>query len=188
MACVPVLAILTWTNRPFAFLALLGLSLASDAADGFIARRLNQVTSLGAQLDSFADLMTYVAVPILALFLWPQIIRREAPLVIPVFLSCILPVILGYIKFGRLPAYHTIGAKLSAVLMGGSTLLLLGWDISWPFRSAAPLLFLAAFEEMIITSILPRWHPNVPSLWHAIRIAHRHGHPIGRSEPHGDPP
>jgi CDP-diacylglycerol--glycerol-3-phosphate 3-phosphatidyltransferase len=188
MACVPALVVLTWMDRPLAFLALMTLSLSSDAVDGFIARRFHQVTPWGARLDSLADLMMYVTVPILAIFLWPEIIRREAPLVIAVFLSCVLPVVLGYIKFGRLPAYHTVGAKVSAVLMGASALVLLGWDIVWPFRTAAPLLFLAAFEEIVITAILPRWRPNVPSVWHAIRIAHENGHPIGRHEPHSDRP
>jgi phosphatidylglycerophosphate synthase len=180
IACIPALALLAWAELPRAFLALLGASLLSDAADGLIARRFNQATAWGARLDSLADIMTYAIVPILALFLWPDIIRREAPLVVAVFVSCILPVLLGYIKFGRLPAYHTYGAKLSAVLMGISAVLLLGWDIAWPFHACAPLLFAAAFEEAVITAILPHWQPNVPSLWHAVRIARNAGHPIGR--------
>ncbi|MBN1557332.1 MAG: CDP-alcohol phosphatidyltransferase family protein [Lentisphaerae bacterium] len=183
MACVPGLAALAWTGHRPAFLVLLGLSLTSDALDGWIARALKQESQFGARLDSLADLSTYMTVPILALFLWPDVIRREAPLVIAIFLSCVLPVVLGYLKFGRLPAYHTYGAKLSAVLTGIAAVLLLGWDIRWPIYTAAPILFAASFEEMAITAVLPRWQPNIRSLLHAVRLAREQGHPIGRRDP-----
>lgn len=40
---------------PYVLLILLGISEASDALDGFIARRYNQVTDLGKILDPMAD-------------------------------------------------------------------------------------------------------------------------------------
>ncbi|TDB36123.1 MAG: CDP-alcohol phosphatidyltransferase family protein [Deltaproteobacteria bacterium] len=50
----PLLLVAAATDLPGPFLFLFLLSLVSDALDGFLARRLNQVSELGAQLDSWA--------------------------------------------------------------------------------------------------------------------------------------
>lgn len=44
-----------FTSLPFILLILLGISELSDAFDGFLARRYNQVTELGKLLDPMAD-------------------------------------------------------------------------------------------------------------------------------------
>lgn len=46
---------LSSTTLPYALIALLGVSEITDALDGFIARRFNQVTELGKLLDPMAD-------------------------------------------------------------------------------------------------------------------------------------
>jgi len=173
LASLPLLVCLTWLNQRELFLVVLTFSLVTDALDGFIARKLKQVSELGTRLDTYADFVTYITVPVLALYLWTDVIRREAPFVIAVFVSSIVPVILGLLKYGRLPSYHTWGAKLSAVLMGITCLIMFSTGVTWPFRMATPVLFLASFEEIAITAIIPRWHPNVASVWHAKKIARR---------------
>jgi cardiolipin synthase (CMP-forming) len=52
---VPVFAILVVDRRDIAALVVLGSAAISDAADGFVARRLNQQSSLGIALDPIAD-------------------------------------------------------------------------------------------------------------------------------------
>ena len=44
---VPVLLFLAWNGERKLYLVCLGMSMLSDLVDGFIARRLNQVTELG---------------------------------------------------------------------------------------------------------------------------------------------
>jgi len=171
LVSIPVLIALAWRNQHDLFLILLTASLVTDALDGFIARKLHQTTEFGTRLDSIADFITYTTVPILTWYLWPDIIRREAPFVIAVFVSTFVPVMLGLIKYGRLPCYHTWLAKLSAMLMGSTCLVLFATGIAWPFHVATPFLFVTAFEEIAITALLPEWRANVPSLWHARRLA-----------------
>lgn len=57
---------------PGALLAL-GLSGLSDALDGFVARRFDQVTELGKMLDPFADKLTQGAVAICIAVRYPAI-------------------------------------------------------------------------------------------------------------------
>lgn len=59
-------------NIPMALL-MLGLSALSDALDGFVARKFNQITELGKMLDPFADKLTQGAVAICIAVRYPSI-------------------------------------------------------------------------------------------------------------------
>jgi len=51
LVVVPFLLIIAWLNRPKLFLALLAVSLISDALDGLVARRLRVTSETGAKFD-----------------------------------------------------------------------------------------------------------------------------------------
>ena len=171
LAAVPGLLGLGWLGLEAGFLVLLGCSLASDVADGWLARRLRAASTLGARLDSWADLATYSAVPVAVLWLWPGVVREERVPIAIALVAYALPIAWGWIRFRRLTSYHTRGAKLAAVAMGLGLLALLGLGVATPFRVACALLVVEAIEEIAITCVLPRWTADVPSLAHAIAIA-----------------
>jgi cardiolipin synthase (CMP-forming) len=173
LALAPVLLSLAWIGEPRWFLFTLTVSLLSDLIDGWVARRLDQATHLGTLLDSYGDLATYMIVPLCAWWLWPELIRQEAPYVAAVVAAYTFPIVLGYLKYGRLTSYHTYGAKLSAVVVGASVLVLFAGGPPQPFRVAAWVLVLAELEEIAITTILPTWRSNVPSILHARRLLRR---------------
>lgn len=167
LLAAPVMLYLAWIGRPVGFLVLLAISLITDAIDGFLARRLNWQSELGARLDSWGDFATYVTVPLGAWWLWPDILRREAVFVWLAIAAYVVPIAIGFVKFHRLTSYHTWAAKLSAVIMSISALLLFLTDIAWPFRCAAVFQAFEAVEEIAITFTIPKWRSNIPSLWHA---------------------
>jgi CDP-diacylglycerol--glycerol-3-phosphate 3-phosphatidyltransferase len=170
LVLAPVLLVLAWTGQPTPFLVALSCSLLSDLFDGYLARRFNQATQLGTLLDSYGDLATYLTVPLCAWWLWPDLIRREAWYAAAVVAAYVFPIALGYLKYGRLTSYHTYGAKLSAVVVGASALALFAGGPPLPFRIATWILVLAELEEIAITTILPEWRSNVPSILHARRL------------------
>lgn len=170
LVLAPVLVWLAWTGQHTAFLVTLSASLLSDLTDGWFARRFDQATQLGTLLDSYGDFATYMTVPVCAWWLWPDLIRREAWYAAAIVAAYVFPIALGYLKYGRLTAYHTWGAKLSAVVVGGSALALFAGGPPEPFRVATWILVLAELEEIAITTILPTWRPNVPSILHARRL------------------
>jgi CDP-diacylglycerol--glycerol-3-phosphate 3-phosphatidyltransferase len=177
LIAAPFLLCLGWMGYRDFFLILLAVSLLSDSIDGFIARRLNVASDLGTKLDSWGDLATYLTVPLCAWWLWPEILEREAFFVLLVLGAYIVPLIVGFIKFRRLPSYHTWGAKTAAVLMSIAFFILFITDISWPFRCAALFQALVACEEVAITMQLSELQSNVRSLWHVIQIKSRNmGH------------
>ena len=166
----PLLLVSAATGRAGLFVFLFILSLVSDALDGFLARRLNQVSGLGAQLDSWGDLATYLAASAGVWLLWPALVRREQTFILLGLGGFLFPILLGFCKFGRLTSYHTRAARLAAVLLGVSTPLLLAGGPSYPFRLAILLFLLAELEEVAITLHLKRWQANIPNFWHCRRL------------------
>ena len=166
----PILVVLAWAGMPNAFIVLFAAILVSDSIDGFIARHLHQESEFGAKLDSWGDLSAVLALPVSVLLLWPDIILDEAPFIATAFICYIVPTIVGAIKYGRPPSYHTWGAKATAVLVGISLILLFLRVSHWPFRLCIPIVVLESIEEIVMTVMLREWHANVPSSWHALKI------------------
>ena len=173
LIAAPFLLYLAWTGRPNTFLALLAVSLLSDAVDGFIARKLHETSDFGTKLDSWGELVTYLSVPLCAWWLWPEILKREAFFVLMVVAAYTVPLIAGLVKFQKLPTYHTWAAKTAAVLMSVGAFLLFISNVAWPFRCAAVVQALAACEEVAITLRLSELRGNVRSYWHVARQAEK---------------
>lgn len=164
----PILLALAWQDYGNGFLLLLALTFLSDILDGMAARYLNQESQLGALLDSWADLLIYATITISAWWLWPETMQRELLYVLLTISSYLLPVAVGLIKFRAFTSYHTWLVKAAAATMGTSFFLLLLFEIVWPFRLAALICLIAAFEEIAISYYLSELHSNVRSLWHLI--------------------
>jgi phosphatidylglycerophosphate synthase len=170
MALMPVLIVLAAQGWKSAFLICLVFALITDAADGFLARRWNQVTEFGASLDSWADAATWLGAIVGAHFLWPALIRREITWLVVMVAVYLLTILIGFIKFRRLTSYHTWGAKAAAVTMSVAGLVLLVTGLAWPFHVGACVMMLSCVEEVAITVALRQWRCDVPSLWHALRL------------------
>ncbi len=167
---VPVLYLLAIEEMHAEFLGVLMVSFLTDLVDGPIARRLNQISDIGAQLDSWADFAVYVSLPVWGGWLWPAVMQIQRPYVTAVLVSYIAPVIIGVIKYGRLPSLHTYGAKASAVFVGISVILMFGFAVYWPFRLCVPLAVATAIDEIVAITCLRSWRPNVRTCWHAIHL------------------
>ena len=164
---VPVLGVLAWAGAASTWLVGLGLTLATDVADGFLARRFHCQSERGARLDSRADLLLYATLPLFVWWLFPEIVAREAGYLMVAIGAFVAPITIGWLRFGRLTSYHTWAAKGTAVLMGVGMLALFTGGPSWPFHLAVVALVWEAIEEIAITAVLPSWKADVPTLWHA---------------------
>jgi phosphatidylglycerophosphate synthase len=170
IALVPaVLLVAIDGSRPW-FLALLTVSLLTDALDGFLARRLNALSELGRKLDSVADYLTMITGIAGIALLWPEIMHREVPWVAAGLVAFFAVVVYGFVRLGRAPCYHTWATKAFAVLCAFSLVpLLAGWT-AVPFHVAISLQILAGAEELAIALLVP-WHVGeVATVWHARRM------------------
>ncbi len=167
---VPFMLLLAWTSSPRLFLACLILALFTDMADGFLARKLNQSSDFGAKLDSWADFVTYPALPFCVWWLRPDVIHEEKYFLAAGIFFYIASVVSGFLKFRRLNAYHTWGGKVAVILLGAAALVIFAGGPGWPLRIVMPVVVLSGLEEMAITATLSARRADVPSLWHAIQI------------------
>lgn len=169
---VPVLLMLAYAGQARIFLICLVISLLTDTLDGFIARRLNATSEVGAKLDSLADLAVCLAMPPCAWWLRPEVLREEIPAIAAALLFYIAAQAAGLIKFRHLPSYHTWTAKAAATLAAFEFVVIFAGGPGWTLRILALLVAVACIETIIITLVLREWRPNIPSLWHAWRIRH----------------
>jgi len=163
----PFLLFTGWFEMPDLFFILFGLMLLSDVLDGFIARILNQTSQLGARLDSYGDILTYLSTPLAAWWLWPDIINDELYYIFAAIIIYILPAFFVLAKFGKLASYHTWITKVSAVLMSAGVIVLLGFENTVLFHIAVYFLVIEMVENIAITIILPKEKSNIHSVWHA---------------------
>jgi CDP-diacylglycerol--glycerol-3-phosphate 3-phosphatidyltransferase len=139
----------------------------SDWVDGRLARWLKQRSDFGARLDSFADSVLYGSLLIGMFFLKGDVLRQETAWWLVGILSYVLTTGAGLWKYGRVPSYHTYGAKISQwLVLIGALCLLLDYSV-WPFRIAMLAGTLTNLEATAITWYLPEWRADVLSLIHA---------------------
>ena len=168
IASVPFLFYIAWKGYPNLFLVVLALALSTDAIDGYLARKLNQVTTLGTTLDSVGDTTMYLTIPCCAWLLWPELIRQDFAYIVIVMLAFIIPMIAGFIKFGRMPSYHTWLAKITTILLSLTVLIWFAFGIAWPFKITVIIQVIVMIEYLAITIHLKKWRGNIPSYLHVI--------------------
>lgn len=97
----------------------LGLILAgaTDAADGWFARRLNQMSSFGSRFDSIADTLI-IRSGILWLLLLERSLFSDHPMLIGAWLVLDNSVLIfGYLKFRRIGNLHLYSSKIAGILL-----------------------------------------------------------------------
>lgn len=170
LIAAPVMLYFALTGEQSAFLWVLLVSFATDAADGFVARLSGGPTPFGAKFDTIADAVAYTATGLSVLLLWPDLVRQEVVVVTVLVASLVLPAAIGFWKYGQLTSYHTLLVKtaVGAVAVG---LLLLLWGVSpWPFRCAGVIAALSAIEAVGITLLLREPQSDIQGIFAAWRI------------------
>lgn len=165
----PIMFYFAFQNMQSWFLATLLFSGATDVLDGYLARKLKQITKLGSHLDSWGDFTVYSTMAICAWIIWPEIAQREILYFAMILFSFLLPVWVGLIKFGRLTGYHTWSVKLAVFLTFIGYVSLFSGFASWPFALASILCVYAGIEEILITIVMKRERVDVCSIWAALR-------------------
>ena len=174
LGLVPVLVWLAASGEDRLFLWVLGICLISDVLDGYLARKFNQTSELGAKLDSWGDALTYAAMILGLYLLWPQIFSDQSIFLLLATLSFLVPLAVSAVKFGEYPSYHTAGAKIAALLIAPAYYLLIIIDADVWFRAVILLYLLVAIEAIIITCLLSHSRTNISSAWALIKELRNH--------------
>ncbi len=168
----PVLVYFAINKMEAWFLGVLLFSGFTDILDGFLARTLNQITALGAHLDSWGDFAIYSTMAICAWILWPDIVEREMLYFAMIIASFSIPIAIGLIKFRGLTSYHTWSVKVAVAVTFTGYVLLFAELAQWPFVLASLACVYAGIEQILITLTMNRERVNVSSIWAAMKYEH----------------
>jgi cardiolipin synthase len=162
----PVIMFMLFTDRETVFALLLVISLNTDVWDGWIARRFNQRTAIGARLDSLADIGMYVSALSGIIHFKMDLIGSDA-WVFYLFVCCYVIVTLSpLIKFGKIQSFHLYSIKLGGYLQGIFFILLffVGYTPVY-FYLMVNFSLLAFVENLTIQLILPEMRSDVRGLY-----------------------
>ncbi len=165
----PLLFVLAFQQMEYWFFGALIFSGLTDVLDGYLARKLNLISTLGAHLDSWGDFTIYSTMSICAWILWPEVTQRELTHYAMILFSFLLPVCVGLVRFGKITGYHTWSVKIAVLATFVGYISLYTGLAAWPFVLASWLCVIAATEEILITLVLRHERTDVRSLRSAWR-------------------
>lgn len=164
LAGSPVLLVLALAGRETAFLVVFLALEASDWIDGKLAMLLDQRTTLGARLDTVADLVMYGALLSGLAVLLGDVFLSEWMWIVPALAAWTASWILSLIRFGTVPSYHARSAKVSWFLSLVAAVALLTTGTVLPLRVAATSVTVANLEAVLLTLVLDAPRSDVPSI------------------------
>jgi len=167
LVAAPLLVLLLLYKQFSLFKWLLALSFFTDAIDGWLARRFQVISVLGARIDSVADDLT-ILVAILGIIIYrPGFLPGKWMLVGAMTLLYITQNSMALIRYRKLTSFHTYIAKVAAVLQGVFLVLFffLTQALQALFYIMAGITILDLAEEILLVVVLPQWEANVKGLY-----------------------
>jgi phosphatidylglycerophosphate synthase len=174
-ACAPLIFVLACFGFPGPLLAaVLGAGFLSDVFDGVIARRLGLATAGIRRADTLVDTFFYVSAAAALKVAVPNAFDAAELALVVLVIVHVSRGTFELAKYGRLSSYHMWSSKLLGVL------LLVAMVQSFVTGQPSALLPLAVWfgvgneiEGFAISTLLPTWRPDVPSIFHARHAAER---------------
>lgn len=167
---VPILWVCAFLRMPQYIGVGLIFAGLTDALDGFVARKLNQVSEFGSKFDSIADQSLQISSIIWIFMLMPEIFTENQALSMTALGIYVLSLTVGLIKFKRIANLHLYLSKLGGVFL---FLFIVHCFISGQYSK--PLFILASVgfiisssETLILQLILPEVNEHMGSIFFLI--------------------
>jgi len=130
---VPVLFYIAYLDKEKLFFYIFLLNMFTDVLDGFIARKFNMKTRIGAKLDSLADFFMYLLALYAVLhFKWNELEEFKYSFYLIIFYYLLID-IFSLFKFKEIASLHLISSKISGITQGVFFLLLFTVGLVKPF-------------------------------------------------------
>jgi CDP-diacylglycerol--glycerol-3-phosphate 3-phosphatidyltransferase len=170
LLAAPVLIACALAGYDRAFAALLVMALVTDVLDGWIARRFDLQSHVGAMLDSAADVTTLIAAAFGLVIFHNDVWQQHFVAIGLVLGAWLIECALALLRYGKLSSFHTYASKAAGYALGFfiATLFTFGF-VAWLFYAAVALSVLSTFEELALLWKLPQWRADVRGLWWVLR-------------------
>jgi len=152
------------------FVFFIWLNLTSDILDGWLARRLNQVSETGARLDGLADTATYIlGLTGMVVYKWTDI-QPSAALFFTFIGLFMISRLFSFLKLGRFYGFQTYTGKGAGYIHGSFFLVLFIFGFyKWYYLLMIFSGFIVFIENMLITLYLDRSRSNVKGFYWVLK-------------------
>ncbi len=157
-----------------AFFALYLTAALTDALDGYVARKLNTQSNLGAQLDSIADIFLF-ALALAGWWIWAkEPFVQAAPTVGAVLVLRLGSIAVGAVRYRSVIFLHTLLNKAAGLVIVAALPLYGLVQSRWIVFVTLFLCIISAAEELFIL-MLSKTRPdsNIKSLIALFKTSHR---------------
>ncbi len=156
------------------YAAALLAGIVSDIFDGVLARRWKCRTPPLRRLDGNVDTVFYSSAGIIAAL-------RDGAQVVPwrwalgiMFLLMVTQNVVNILKYQRQPSYHMYSGKMWGIALVWALIsLYLGQPATWALGCMIALGIYNSLEDIIATLMLPEPMTDIPTVFHAIKMARR---------------
>jgi CDP-diacylglycerol--glycerol-3-phosphate 3-phosphatidyltransferase len=170
LLAAPLLVALALVHRERAFALLLVAALVTDVLDGWIARRFQLQSEVGAALDSAGDVTTLAAAAVGIACFHPGVWYEHLPAIGAVLGGWALVCVFALLRYRRLSSFHTYASKAAGYALGFFIAVLFAFGfVSWLFYLAVALSLASTAEELLLLWRLPRWRADVRGLLWVMR-------------------
>ena len=151
--------------------ALIVAALLSDIFDGVLARKWKCDTAGVRLFDSMADIVFYAGCAVALWMRHPSVVRSFALPIAAVVGLELLCLAVAFVKFGKLPSYHSYLAKTWGLVLASA--LVAAFVTKHPsvwIVAALVLGVLSNVEGLAMSLIMPVWRRDVKTLAVALRL------------------
>jgi len=168
---VPLLFYIAFSDNEKIFFYWFLINMFTDALDGFVARKFNMQTRLGAKLDSLADFFMYLlAMYAMIHFKWNDLQEYKYSFYLIIFYYLFID-IFSLLKFNEIASLHLISSKINGVVQGLFFLLLFTVGLIKPYYWLMFVLATFSFiENMFFLIRLKEMKSNLKGIFWQKRI------------------
>lgn len=157
--------LLVWPQDRLAlFLLILAIG-ASDALDGWLARRWKVASPWGARLDSMADYVFFACLAVWLLVFELALVLEWWPLLASIAVVRLAALLVGAIRYRRCLMIHTRANKAAGIAIFLALETWLATGAGWALWLAVVPAAAAALEELLIILVARDPEPDLPGLW-----------------------
>ncbi|MTI61135.1 MAG: CDP-alcohol phosphatidyltransferase family protein [Firmicutes bacterium] len=147
------------------FILIYLLSGLTDILDGFIARKYNIATKLGAKLDSIADIIFYIVLLIIFFIWFRNILIKYKWLIIITITIRVSTIIIGIVKFKNIVFIHTVANKITGLMIYCIPIYIILLNSNILILVTTITSIISALEEFLIMLIFKKVELNKKSIF-----------------------
>ncbi len=166
---LPFLYLLLYFGFNQVFLVVYIVVGSTDFFDGILARKLNQVSHFGKELDSLADLLFYISSAYFLYLLQPEAIAANSTYLVVFFSLLGFSFILSGILFRRPVMMHTMILRYNAVMVFFVLVASFWIDTTLLVRLVAIVYIIGFIEEILIFIFFGNVDPDTRSIFHLLK-------------------